>query len=177
MRRNPYQLLEGVASPPMRPEQPRLTRVRDPSKRPRRRYIRRGAGRDSVSAGEASTTPVFVDLSAGRASSDSLGEDVLLNLENVTGSQHDDTIIGDDGPNWLAGGSIYTQPRPMGNDRLVGRGGDDVLDGLDGAVGSEYDDSVDAGEGNDFCTVDPDDELISCETHGAQYPPYWLGAV
>jgi hypothetical protein len=131
-----------------------------------------GAGRDSVSAGEASTTPVFVDLSAGRASSDSLGEDVLANIETVYGSPYDDTLLGDDGPNRLMGGGYpYTLGRPMGNDRLVGRGGDDVLDGLDGAVGSKYDDSVDAGEGNDFCTVDPDDELISCETHGAQYPP------
>jgi Ca2+-binding RTX toxin-like protein len=121
---------------------------------------------------------VFVDLSAGQASSDSLGEDVIANLESVYGSPYGDTLLGDDGPNRLIGGGYpYTLGRPMGNDRLVGRGGDDVLEGLDGAVGSEYDDSVDAGEGNDFCTVDPDDELISCETHGAQHPPYWLGAV
>jgi hypothetical protein len=116
---------------------------------------------------------VFIDLSAGRASSSSLGEDTLLNLESVYGSPFDDPLIGDDGDNRLMGGGYpYTLGRPMGNDKLVGRDGDDLLEGLDGAVGSEYDDSIDAGEGNDICTVDPDDELISCETHGTQHPPY-----
>jgi Ca2+-binding RTX toxin-like protein len=105
-----------------------------------------GPGRDVFHAGRASTTSVFIDLSAGRASSISLGEDTVLNLETFFGSPYDDTLIGDDGDNWLIGGGYpYTLGRPMGNDRLVGRGGDDVLEGLDGAVGSEYNDSVDAG--------------------------------
>jgi Ca2+-binding RTX toxin-like protein len=89
---------------------------------------------------------VFIDLSAGRASSSSLGEDTLLNLESVYGSPFDDPLIGDDGDNRLMGGGYpYTLGRPMGNDKLVGRDGDDLLEGLDGAVGSEYDDSIDAG--------------------------------
>jgi Ca2+-binding RTX toxin-like protein len=125
-----------------------------------------GPGIDLVRAAVASTTPVFIDLSAWRASSESLGEDTLLNLENVVGSYHDDTIIGDDGPNRLYGGpNGYDSGRriPMGNDRLVGRAGDDFLDGLDDTVGSDHFDSVDGGEGNDSCPADADDELISCE--------------
>ena len=125
-----------------------------------------GPGRDSVTAARASATPVLFDLSAGRASSVSLGEDTLLNLEIVIGSSHDDTIIGDEGPNWLYGGHNgfrLGRRLPMGNDRLIGRGGDDVLDGLDDTVGTDHYDSIDGGEGNDSCPADADDELVSCE--------------
>ena len=45
----------------------------------------------------------------------------LTDVENVTGSDHDDKLYGDDGANVLAGGA--------GNDILQGNGGDDTLDG------------------------------------------------
>ncbi len=45
----------------------------------------------------------------------------LTDVENVTGSDYDDKLYGDDGANILAGGA--------GNDNLYGNGGNDTLDG------------------------------------------------
>ncbi|MGI9417760.1 MAG: calcium-binding protein [Geminicoccaceae bacterium] len=50
--------------------------------------------------------------------------DTLSSIENVTGSRHDDLLIGDDGANVLRGNS--------GHDRLFGRDGDDTLHGNSG---------------------------------------------
>jgi Ca2+-binding RTX toxin-like protein len=60
----------------------------------------------------------------------------LLNIENVIGTQYDDTIGGDDEDNSLSGLD--------GNDSINGYGGNDVIDGGDG------DDEIFGGDGNDF---------------------------
>lgn len=57
-------------------------------------------------------------------------------IENMFGSQGDDTLGGDDGANFITGNA--------GNDRLSGRGGDDTL------FGDEGDDTLTGGPGNDF---------------------------
>jgi Ca2+-binding RTX toxin-like protein len=56
-----------------------------------------------------------------------VGEDdnVLSDIEFVRGTSGNDVLVGNDGPNWLAGG--------LGNDILEGRRGNDVLEGWDGA--------------------------------------------
>jgi prepilin-type processing-associated H-X9-DG protein len=71
-------------------------------------------------------TPVGVNLATGTATRDHPGDlDVggvdLINIQNVVGSAHDDTLTGDAAANTLWGHD--------GHDLLVGGGGDDTLDG------------------------------------------------
>lgn len=81
------------------------------------------------------TTAVTVDLGTGQATGQ--GTDSIEGVENVRGSQFDDTLIGDDGANLLVGED--------GNDVVRGAGGDDTLhvtindasDLLDGGAGSD----------------------------------------
>jgi Ca2+-binding RTX toxin-like protein len=76
-------------------------------------------GRDRVAYYSAAFA-VDVNLSLGRASG-GLGNDVLRNIEDVTGSVFDDTLTGDAGDNRLEGGD--------GNDSFHSTAGDDILDG------------------------------------------------
>ncbi|MBI5165443.1 MAG: cadherin-like domain-containing protein [Magnetospirillum sp.] len=90
-----------------------------------------GAGSDTASyAGSAAG--VMIDLGAGIASGGDAAGDVLVGIENVTGSAGADQLSGDSGDNVLAGGN--------GDDVLVLGGGQDVLDGGAGS------DRVVAGE-------------------------------
>ena len=67
--------------------------------------------------------PTF-DAVAGKAW-DGFGDvDSLRNIENITGSNYDDVLIGNALNNTLKG--------LVGNDLLIGNGGDDILDGGDG---------------------------------------------
>ena len=61
---------------------------------------------------------VTVDLLNGTASGGS-GTDILTSIENVTGSNFNDTLIGNDGANTLTGG--------LGNDILTGGDGADIF--------------------------------------------------
>jgi Ca2+-binding RTX toxin-like protein len=115
--------------------------------------IASGAGDDVVDGGTgqdtlsflASSTPVQIDLAAGHARG--RGTDAVRGIENVDGSQFDDTLDGDAAPNSLYGNG--------GDDRLSGRGGDDFLSGGSGA------NTLDGGPGSDFCL---DGTALSCET-------------
>jgi Ca2+-binding RTX toxin-like protein len=69
-----------------------------------------------------------------------MGNDVLLTLENITGSPYDDTLRGDDGANVVLAGA--------GDDEIDLRGGDDTTDGGDGT------DIADGGAGTDTCQVE-----------------------
>jgi Ca2+-binding RTX toxin-like protein len=82
--------------------------------------------------------PVTVDLAAGTAVGD--GSDTLANIENVAGSNHDDTLIGNAGPN-----ALFAE---QGNDTLSGGDGDDSLFGRGG------DDAFDGGSGEDLVQFD-----------------------
>jgi Ca2+-binding RTX toxin-like protein len=105
-----------------------------------------GPGRDSVFYGD-SMVGVTINLSTGRGYLGSAEGDVLLRIENVYGSNHNDTLIGDSGANELHG--------QYGNDVLKGGGGDDGLYGehgddiLKGGGGADH---LDGGVGID--TVD-----------------------
>ncbi|MBN8196035.1 Ig-like domain-containing protein [Thalassospira povalilytica] len=105
-----------------------------------------GAGADIIDGGSGSDTvdysgsdaAVDVDLTYGEASGghashtvagadgadDVVTQDTLRNIENVIGSDHDDSLRGDVGENTLIGGA--------GDDVLDGAFGGDVLDGGDG---------------------------------------------
>ena len=85
--------------------------------------LRGGAGSDTVDYRNA-TGGITADLEAGRVTG--LGTDQLENIENLTGSDYNDTISGNELDNILSG-----------------EGGDDILSGGNG------DDTLLGGAGND----------------------------
>jgi hypothetical protein len=100
---------------------------------------------------------VTVDLRAGTSSSG----DTLSGFEDVFGSPHDDTLIGDGGSNRLYGW--------LGDDVLNGRAGNDRLAGNGGA------DEADGGVGNDRCWAEV---RLNCESgsrsgQGPAVPHLW----
>src|SRR3546814_15995539 len=79
-----------------------------------------GSGTDTASyAGSANG--VTVDLTTGTGLGGDAQGDTLSGIENLTGSNYDDTLTGDGGNNSLTGGT--------GNDTLNGEGGNDTLTG------------------------------------------------
>jgi len=103
-----------------------------------------GAGIDTVFYGD-STAGVGINLSTGRGVGGSAEGDTLISIENVFGSNFNDSLIGTTGRNELHGAS--------GNDVLKGGGGDDWLDGgtgddiLSAGLGSSV---LDGGSGDDI---------------------------
>ena len=87
---------------------------------------------------------ITVDLAANTASGGHAEGDVLLNIERLVGSAHDDSLTGDDKDNILQGrdGDDYLYGGE-GNDRLVAGNDNDTLDGGVGA------DTLFGGDGND----------------------------
>jgi Ca2+-binding RTX toxin-like protein len=106
--------------------------------------IKGGGGADTISGGSGTDTAeysdsnegVFVNLQSGDGFDGTAEGDILVSIENVTGSDHDDRLIGNNGINVLNGLDD--------NDILKGFGGDDTLDGGDG------DDELAGGAGADF---------------------------
>ncbi|QXH34508.1 retention module-containing protein [Pseudomonas muyukensis] len=94
-----------------------------------------GAGNDTASYARASAG-VSVDLGhVGQQNTVGAGLDTLSGIENLVGSDYNDTLIGNDGDNLLNGGA--------GNDVLKGGAGNDTL------IGGRGDDSLSGGSGND----------------------------
>jgi Ca2+-binding RTX toxin-like protein len=101
------------------------------------------AGSDTSSY-QDSTAAVFVSLVTGTGSGGYAQGDTLENIENLYGSAHNDTLIGDDAANILSGLS--------GNDTLKGGGGADTLygdSGTDYLVGGAGADQLNGGSGTD----------------------------
>jgi len=87
-------------------------------------------GTDMVRFDSASTTGVTVNLATNSATDGQGGTDTITNVENVRGSQYNDSITGDAGDNYLEGlDGNDTIVAGDGNDNLVGGGGDDTLTG------------------------------------------------
>lgn len=102
-----------------------------------------GTGTDTADYG-ASSHAVIVDLFAGTASGGDASGDVLVDIENITGSAKNDYLTGDDNANTLQG--------LAGDDRLDGGAGSDVLSGDDGRdvlLGGAGDDTLHGGAGAD----------------------------
>ncbi|WP_460416290.1 retention module-containing protein [Pseudomonas sp. microsymbiont 2] len=94
-----------------------------------------GAGNDTASYARAGSG-VTVDLShVGQQNTVGAGLDTLTGIENLVGSDYNDTLIGNDGDNVLNGGA--------GNDVLKGGAGNDIL------IGGPGDDMLTGGSGND----------------------------
>ncbi|QXH58019.1 retention module-containing protein [Pseudomonas maumuensis] len=94
-----------------------------------------GAGNDTASYAKA-TAGVTVDLGhVGQQNTVGAGLDTLNGIENLIGSDYNDTLTGNDGDNLLNGGA--------GNDLLKGGGGNDIL------IGGPGNDTLTGGSGND----------------------------
>ena len=102
-----------------------------------------GGGNDTASYAHANGS-VTVTLYDGTASGAD-GNDALISVENVIGSNFGDSIFGDSGANRLDGGN--------GNDRLISGDGNDLLYGGSGndiLKGELGDDLIDGGAGIDM---------------------------
>ncbi|WP_223275015.1 calcium-binding protein, partial [Tateyamaria sp. syn59] len=120
--------------------------------------FRSGAGADTVDGGAGIDTADYVRSDEGveidlretiQSGGDAQG-DVLLNIENVSGSNFDDEILGDAQDNRLRGRD--------GNDRLNGRAGNDTLEGGAGR------DTITGGEGDDTILGDEGDDIVAGNT-------------
>src|SRR5207237_6617976 len=96
-----------------------------------------------------STNVVTADLVAGTYTIADPGapvNGVLLNIENVQGTNYNDRITGNDAANVLGGWA--------GNDTLVGGGGNDTL------IGGPDADLMTGGAGDDFYYVDNSSDVV-----------------
>ncbi|MEW9855446.1 cellulase family glycosylhydrolase [Novosphingobium sp. M1R2S20] len=92
-------------------------------------HIDGGLGSDEASYAH-SATGVQIDLTAVDQKGGDAEGDVLINIENVRGSDHDDVIKGDARTNVLSGMG--------GNDRLVFSGGHDTMSGGSGIDTADF---------------------------------------
>jgi Ca2+-binding RTX toxin-like protein len=135
-----------------------------------------GDGADFLDGGEAehdivvytdSAVGVTVNLASGRGRGGTAEGDVIVNVEEIWGSHHNDRLIGNDGTNRLVGDA--------GNDRFIGGGGADLLDGRVGLDTAEYSDSsvgvsVDLQRGRGFGGTAEGDTLLGIEDlHGSDH--------
>ncbi|MEE9388637.1 MAG: calcium-binding protein [Paracoccaceae bacterium] len=111
-----------------------------------------GDGADALNGGAQTDTATYIDASNGLRvdlsyswrNTDQADGDTFTSIENLTGSNFNDSIYGDAGGNTIVGNG--------GDDWLQGRGGDDALYGgsgndvLDGGAGA---DNLDGGAGID----------------------------
>ncbi len=105
-----------------------------------------GSGIDTASYAGATAAVLASLLTSGIRAGDALG-DVLTDIENLTGSNFNDTLRGDE----VAFGNVLDGG--LGNDSLEGNGGDDLLlggGGLDTLLGGLGDDELDGGADNDL---------------------------
>ncbi|NJB67268.1 Ca2+-binding RTX toxin-like protein [Desulfobaculum xiamenense] len=126
-------------------------------------YIDGGEGQDRVDFKHA-TGGVLVDLADGVAEGAD-GNDTLVSIEDVRGSNHDDTVYGTVGANRIEarGGNDKVQGDD-GNDLIDGGAGDDSLygdAGDDTIIGGEGGDSIDGGEGWDWLDYSAETDTIS----------------
>ena len=106
-----------------------------------------GGGTDQVLFSGAEG-PVVVDLASGTSTGE--GSDNLISIEDASGSDFGDTIVGNDGDNRLDGGYVHGNGPSdsivggFGNDSISGGNGNDVL------TGGVHDDDLDGGTGRDL---------------------------
>jgi Ca2+-binding RTX toxin-like protein len=141
-------------------------------------HLEGGLGADVLIGGTGIDTARYLTASAGVTVSllsghgsggDAAGDD-LIGIENVMGSDHSDTIWGDNGVNVLFGGG--------GNNTLKGFGGSDTLhggfdndslygmDAVDQLYGSGGDDYLDGGAGADFMSGGTDNDTYIVDNFG-----------
>ena len=99
---------------------------------------------------------VVVNLKEGKATKGKELVDILVNIEDVTGSEFNDIITGDDKNNHIVGlngnDKIYAG---AGDDTIVAGNGENIIyaeEGNDLIIGSPGAEIIDGGEGNDSIT-------------------------
>ena len=118
--------------------------------------LRGGAGADDINGGaevdhakyEDSAVGVVVTLTGAMGTGGTAQGDTLVAVENLTGSYHNDVLIGDNNENTLdgldgvdhlkGGGGDDTLNGDNGNDVLKGGGGEDILNGGAGIDTADY---------------------------------------
>ncbi|TNE63214.1 MAG: calcium-binding protein, partial [Alphaproteobacteria bacterium] len=123
-----------------------------------------GAGSDTASF-ETASAAVSANLVSGRGTGGEADGDVYISIENLTGSNHDDSLIGNRFANVLAGGAgDDTLVAGYGYDSLSGGDGDDYLKGgygidtLEGGAGA---DTLDGEQDNDWVSYAGSDAGVS----------------
>ena len=133
-----------------------------------------GAGADHLDGGEGSDTAYYHDSSTGVRVSLLLGQghggtaegDTLIHIENLGGSNFNDTLEGDNGANWVGGyGGLDWLYGFDGVDYLWGGDDNDMLFGGRGA------DTLNGGTGNDTASYQDsasgvDVSLLTGQGHG-----------
>ena len=124
-----------------------------------------GAGTGDTASYAASTSGVTVSLTTGTGSGGDAEGDTLTNIENLTGSNFDDTLEGDAGNNRLVGGlGIDTVSYANATSGANGQGvtvnlavtsaqntvsaGSDTLSGFENLIGSQFNDTLTGTSGN-----------------------------
>jgi Ca2+-binding RTX toxin-like protein len=124
--------------------------------------LRGGAGNDLLDGGDGLDTADYTDAASGvvvrlfaglTLNDGDGGSDILIDIENVTGSAFNDTLLGSAGANVLSGGA--------GRDYLIGLGGNDVLYG-----GSGDPNQLQGGTGDDDYYVDANDTIVEFAGEG-----------
>jgi Ca2+-binding RTX toxin-like protein len=124
-------------------------------------FLNGGAGNDILDGGEGIDTASFADATSGVYINFETGEirgnagnDQLISIENLGGTEFADVIIGDATENTLSGlGGNDVIAGGMGRDVIYGGDGDDVLRGdrnaVTGGIASGDADIIYGGNGND----------------------------
>ena len=120
-----------------------------------------GSGRDTASY-KTALAAVEASIMAGGGSLGDANGDAFTSIENLEGSDFDDTLVGDNAANEVMGNGGADEISGMnGDDTLVGGGGDDTLfgninndelfgdAGADRLLGGDGDDTLRGGAGND----------------------------
>ena len=97
-----------------------------------------GTGRDTASF-EFAAAGITANLDDPTESGDLVRQNTLVSIENLTGSNYGDTLIGDGGNNVLAGlNGDDTLQGGLGDDVLLGGPGADIMDGGAGMDTADY---------------------------------------
>ena len=124
-----------------------------------------GNGGTDAASYLGSASGVKVELSGTGFGGDAEG-DILNTIENLIGSDHDDSLLGDEGSNRLEGRiGDDTLLGGDGNDRLIGGVGADVLDG---GIGNDLFVFADGGGDDtirDFVAGAQSDDVIDLTDH------------
>lgn len=105
-----------------------------------------GAGMDTV-AYDGSPFGLRADLLIPTTNTGDAAGDTYVSIENLEGSNANDTLLGDNNANVIRGN--HNPSFTSGQDTIFGRGGNDTLLGLDG------NDSLYGGDGSDHLTGGP----------------------
>ena len=139
-----------------------------------------GGGRDTIDGGALADTVNYGSATAGVSVYLQWGQgqggpekDTLISIENITGSDFGDRLVGSTGPNEIRGGAGDDLIRSNGgDDLLMGEAGNDTIIGNTGAEdihggsendfvsGAKGDDTISGGAGDDSLKGNGEDDLI-----------------